>query len=960
MRRYKSFRCRRLKTSKPLDLDGCTGLLGVEADFARPRGVAHAPGAIQPHGALLAVDPHRDMLMVCASRNLTELLGDASLADGIGRRSLGDVLGDDFAAAVRDHFGEGRPDGEAHWHAALKLSGQPGGFDATVHAQAGLVLVELERAGPGDEADALAAMRQLHGALVDLRGTGPNLAQLVQVAVRSVRRLTGYDRVVLYRFDADGNGEALAEDKVADWDQSLRGLRFPASDVPRQTRELLRRNELRWVPDFDAAPTPLDADPAWAANRQAGGVDLSFAHLRAPLPTDLRRCRSMGVRGSLILPIVHEERLWGLAACHHRRPHRPSPGQRAAAAALTDAFALRIGPAERAATEQARQGDLARAAALLAHMAQAELVIPALTAGDVTVASLFDAAGAAVVYDGAISLLGQTPPSAELRKLTGWLQTQGGAARLFQTDNLAAAFPPWEPHTAIASGVLAVFLSADRSDMLLWFRPEEPQLVNWGGSVRQRTVEELARLSDRAPAGGWEPQSPRGGPDTQGPRHGSGPLFERWVETRHGAARPWAPWELEIAESLRHGITEVVVRGLRRVSDLHDKVRQSQKMEVVGQLTGGIAHDFNNLLTGITGSLELMRTRTAQGRFSDLDRYIRTALTSADRGASLIHRLLAFSRRQTLDPKVVDANRLATSMEELIRHTVGPSIQVETVTSGGLWRTLCDVTQLENALLNLALNARDAMPSGGRLTIVASNAYLDEAHASRHEVAPGQYVAISVADTGAGMPPEVVARVFEPFFTTKPLGQGTGLGLSMVYGFAKQSNGYTRVYSKVGRGTTVRLYLPRHHGDEADASSVDPPQGRANAVETVLVVDDEPVLRVLIADMLRDLGYEVIEAASGAEGLRILRSVQDIDLMISDVSSPGGSSGTLAGAPSGGLSGRRLADAAQAQRPGLKVLLIAGPAEGALLGGGAPEPGTQVLTKPFAMEVLAAKVQTML
>ena len=524
--------------------------------------------------------------------------------------------------------------------------------------------------------------------------------------------------------------------------------------------------------------------------------------------------RNLGINGSMSLSIMHEGRLWGLVVCHHRAPHCPSPGQRAAAAALTDAFALRVGLAERTAIEQARSGDLARLSALLAHMAQAEVVTPALTAGDVNVGGLFEATGAVVIYDNTVSLLGDTPPEPDVRRLAAWLRTQGrpgasaglhagpnpdpnsgatgragtGDAMLFQTDNLTAAYQPWEQHTAVASGLLAVFLSADRSDMLLWFRPEEPRFVNWGGNVRKGADQNAAYL----------------------PRLS----FERWVEMRHGVAKPWAEWELEIAESLRHGITEVVVRSLRRIADLHDRLRQSQKMEAVGQLTGGIAHDFNNLLTGITGSLELMRTRTAQGRYGDLDRYIGTATTAANRGASLIQRLLAFSRCQTLDAKAVDVNRLATSMEDLIRRAVGPAIRVETVMSGGLWKALCDANQLENALLNLAINARDAMPSGGRLTIVASNATLDQAYASRHDVAPGQYVAISVADTGTGMAPDVVARVFEPFFTTKPLGQGTGLGLTMVYGFAKQSNGYARIYSEVGRGTTVRVLI-----------SYDPPGG---------------------------------------------------------------------------------------------------------------------------------------
>jgi nitrogen-specific signal transduction histidine kinase/CheY-like chemotaxis protein len=406
-----------------------------------------------------------------------------------------------------------------------------------------------------------------------------------------------------------------------------------------------------------------------------------------------------------------------------------------------------------------------------------------------------------------------------------------------------------------------------------------------------------------------------------------------------------------MAESLRHGITEVMVRGLRRLADLHDRLRQSQKMEAVGQLTGGIAHDFNNLLAGILGSLEMLQTRMTQGRFNEVDRYIGVAVTSANRAASLTHRLLAFSRRQMLDSKTVDVNRLTASMEDLIRRTVGPAIQVETVISGNLWKTLCDANQLESALLNLAINARDAMPDGGRLTIETANVRLDEAYAGRHpEVAAGQYVAVSVTDTGTGMAPDVIARVFEPFFTTKPLGQGTGLGLSMVYGFAQQSNGCTRVYSEPGRGTTVRLYLPRSpETGETEASEPEAsPDTVARAGETVLVVDDEPAVRMLIGDSLRDFGYDVIEAADGAEGLRVLQTRQRVDLLVSDVGLPGG------------MNGRQLADAARVQRPRLKVLFITGYAENAVFGKGGPEPDMQVITKPFALDVLAARIREML
>jgi len=886
----------------------------------------HIPGTIQPHGALLAIEPSRDWAIIAASRNAADLLLALPPIGGIVGRSTASVLGPQFAEAVRRRFQDGKLRGKSPW---LSMFGSIGGAplsNMTVHSHAGLVLIELERAGAQDEADAQAALRQLQETIVDLRETGNELEELARVAARGVRCLTGYERVLVYRFDADWNGQAIAEDKVADWDNSLNGLRFPAADIPAQARALYGRSPMRWVADRDATPMPLDIDPAWTDERgQPRAIDLSFARLRSPSPVHLQIHRNLGINGFMSLSILHRERLWGLMVCRHRQPHYPSSSQRSAAAALTDAFALRVGPAERTNTEQARRDDLVRLSTLLAGMAEADVVAAALTTGEITVGSLFAATGAAVLHDGVLSMVGDTPPEAEVRELAVWLGTQGGAGKLFQTNNLATAYPPWEPHTAVASGLLAVFLSTDQSDMLLWFRAEEPHLVSWGSGSHMRAPEDAASL----------------------PR----PSFERWAETRHGFAKPWAEWELEMAEALRHGITEVMVRSLRRIAELNDKLRQSQKMEAVGQLTGGIAHDFNNLLAGILGSLELMQDRVAQGRLGDVDRYIGAAMTSANRAASLIHRLLAFSRRQTLDPKIVDVNRLATSMEDLIRRTVGPAIHVETVISGGLWKTLCDANQLESALLNLAINARDAMPEGGRLTIEAANARLDDAYAGRHhEVTAGQYVAVSVTDTGTGMASDVVAHVFEPFFTTKPIGQGTGLGLSMVYGFAKQSNGYASIYSEVGRGTTVRIYLPRHLGDGAaeDSNPDLPPAAAAKAGEAVLVVDDEPVVRMLVGDVLRDLGYDVIEAADGTEGLRVLKSKQRVDLLVSDVGLPGG------------LNGRQLADAARVHRPGLRVLFITGYAENAALGNGMLNPGMQVLTKPFALDVLASKIRAMM
>jgi CheY-like chemotaxis protein len=370
-------------------------------------------------------------------------------------------------------------------------------------------------------------------------------------------------------------------------------------------------------------------------------------------------------------------------------------------------------------------------------------------------------------------------------------------------------------------------------------------------------------------------------------------------------------------------------------------------MEAIGQLTGGLAHDFNNLLTGISGSLELLRARIAQGRLRDLDRYITSAQSATSRAAALTHRLLAFARRQTLDSRTVDVNRLIAGMEDMLRRTVGPAIELETVLSASLWPTLCDPNQLETAILNLCINARDAMPDGGRLTVETQNSWIDERSAKERDLQSGQYVAICVTDTGSGMTPEVLARAFDPFYTTKPMGQGTGLGLSMVYGFTRQSNGQVRLYSEVGSGTTVRIYLPRHFG-EAEAEA-EPPQfeamAHAGAGETVLIVDDEPTVRMLITEVLEELGYAAIEAADSVSGMKVLNSDVRIDLLITDVGLPGG------------LNGRQMADAARGKRPGLKVLFITGYAENAAIGNGHLQPGMHVLAKPFAMDKLAARIK---
>jgi len=378
-----------------------------------------------------------------------------------------------------------------------------------------------------------------------------------------------------------------------------------------------------------------------------------------------------------------------------------------------------------------------------------------------------------------------------------------------------------------------------------------------------------------------------------------------------------------------------------------EALRQSQKMEAVGQLTGGLAHDFNNLLAGISGSLDLMSLRLGQGRFTDLEKYLLAAQGSAKRAAALTHRLLAFARRQTLAPEPTDVNQLVGGMLDLVQRTVGPAIQVQFSRLPDDQPLLVDQSQLENALLNLCINARDAMPAGGHLLIAASERLIEAQGADGFELVPGRYLHLSVTDTGSGMTPEVAAKACEPFFTTKPLGQGTGLGLSMIYGFARQSGGQLRLRSVMGEGTTVCLYLPLYPaGRLPEPVNASQPGGileGANA--TVLVVDDEPTVRMLVTDLLRELGYVIIEAADGAGGLEVLHSDAHIDLLVTDVGLPGG------------LNGRQLADAARVHRPALKVLFITGFAETSLLSDGHLEPGMAILTKPFAVEALARRVK---
>lgn len=405
-----------------------------------------------------------------------------------------------------------------------------------------------------------------------------------------------------------------------------------------------------------------------------------------------------------------------------------------------------------------------------------------------------------------------------------------------------------------------------------------------------------------------------------------------------------AELEQRVAERTHQLTREIEVRQAAE-----EQVRQLQRLEAVGQLTGGIAHDFNNMLSVIMGNLSLAQRRLAKGN-NDVGRYLDSANEGAERAASLTRRLLAFARRQPLEPVVVNVNKLVSGMSELLERALGESVQIETVLAGGAWPAEVDPSQLENAILNLAVNARDAMPKGGKLTIEVQNAFLDDDYAEfESDIAPGQYVLVAVSDSGHGMAPEIAAHAFEPFFSTKDRARGTGLGLSQVYGFVKQSGGHVRIYSEVGLGTTVKLYLRRYAGDvvpivEARRNESTP---IGSSGETILVVEDDANVRATSVETLKLLGYSVIEAEDGPSALRVIETDTAIALLFTDVVMPG-------------MSGRELAEAAQQLRPALRTLYTTGYTRNSIVHGGRLDPGVDLIQKPFAIDQLARKIRAVL
>jgi PAS domain S-box-containing protein len=487
-------------------------------------------------------------------------------------------------------------------------------------------------------------------------------------------------------------------------------------------------------------------------------------------------------------------------------------------------------------------------------------------------------------------------------------------------------------------------------DVMLVFRPNglirasNPawrELLGWNQDAPPRThfIETVARADWLVLEAAMRDLSSSGAPRR----------FELGINAANGSIRRIS-WSAGAADGLIQAVGRDVTAeraAEAALREAEDALRQSQKMEAIGQLTGGIAHDFNNLLTGVMGSMEMLKRRIAAKRYGEVDQFIDAAVTSAERAAALTHRLLAFARRQSLDPQSVDVIRLIEGMADLLRRSLGEQVQFRIVPGVDIWPVHTDANQLENALLNLAINARDAMPDGGRLTISLANLCIAPSMPRADPIDPGDYTIISVSDTGVGMSADVAAKAFDPFFTTKPIGQGTGLGLSMIYGFAKQSRGHVRIESAEGQGTTVKLFLPRYRGTVPampETIIADTPYGSG---EVVLLVEDEPSVRLLISEVLSELGYGCLEAEDAKSAIPIIASKTRLDLMITDVGLPV-------------MNGRQLAEIARQHRPELKVLFVTGYAEHATTRAGFLAAGMGIVIKPFALDALAIKIREML
>jgi PAS domain S-box-containing protein len=993
----------------------------------------HTPGAIQPHGALLAVlaEGH---LVSHASANLAAICGHP--AEAVLGRTLEDVLGEAMSLAVLRHAGAGD---------AITADCLLPGADGTTcvlqaHRSGRHVVIDIHpaRATPG-----VAPQVTTVQSLLDTFRHAASCTELCALAVRGLKDMTGYDRVMAYRFHADGHGEVIAEAREPQV-QPFLGLHYPASDIPPQARRLYLRQRTGVIADASYQPVPLLSDPALDDGMP---LDLTHSTLRSASPVHREYMRNMGTAASLTIGLSHGREpggqlLWGMLVCHHETPRLPPDGVRATAGVVGQVVSLLLGSLTEAETYAQRFARNAVLRGLLYRLGVAVSLPATLEAASAELLSLVDAGGAVVRLAGNVLWLGRTPPhDVAEQALTVLLDLAGGA--VLAIDDLGLRHPELAGCTHDGAGALLLPLAPDTGDAILWFRPELPRTVVWGGNPAEHAMMDpvTRRLSPRASFAAWKQTvsgraEPWADADVALARELRDVLLSvlarrtraalRDTEARLERAQEIAglgSWELDLASGdyiwsrqlhrilgvvpgftpTRDGLAALVhpddrallsdwdaqraaglegdaiefrivrpdgeVRVLRRegrpvvdpdgshrrlAGTMQDITRQrlverqlaeAQKMEAVGQLAGGLAHNFNNLLGVIMGNVEFlldgMRDRAEERELAE------QILKSAGQGAELTRSMLAFGRRQPLRPAVIDLNEVLSRHIALLRRVLGEAVIVTATLAPELWHPCVDPAQAVDVLSNLAINARDAMPEGGRLTIETRNVVLDAAYLATHvDVTPGEYVLLAVTDTGSGMPPEVLARATEPFFTTKGPDKGTGLGLSMCFGFARQSGGHLSLYSEVGVGTTVRLYLPRAEAALRRQPERPTPIPIPGGHEAILLVEDNDQMREMVGRTLVTLGYRLHPAADAAAALAILRSGVPIDLLLTDMVMPGG------------MNGVQLAQAARQQVPGLKVLFTTGFAH--LDDGDAPIPPEQILQKPYRRDELATRIRTVL
>ncbi|QJE74512.1 photoactive yellow protein [Aerophototrophica crusticola] len=733
----------------------------------------HLPGAIQPFGALLALDPYSLTVTAC-SANAWELLGLE--APGDRALPLDALLPEGVPAALRRAMADGLLAEGQSWEDQVRCprTGQP--LYLSAHRWGGRLLLELESLVGVDTGQGVRTAAVVQRGMAAMRRNA-GLVELAQSMARALRDLTGFERVLVYRFDRDWHGQVLAEDKVPDWEQSFAGLHFPASDIPRQARDLYVRSPIRHVPDRDYVPVPLLAGDGAAAGE---ALDLSLSRLRSLSPVHLEYHRNMGVNGSMSISILQDGKLWGLATFHHRLPHFVDPVRRAAALSLTEAFGLRIASVLQAQATRERRADADRLNRLIAQMAGSTDFLLALTQGPDDISALFQGGGAAILYQGRAACVGRTPPETALGTLAGWLRDQVVDDGIFMTDALPSLCPALEKHREVASGLLAVRLAADADDWLLWFRPEEAQLIVWGGNPHkpaERREDGTAAVLPRA-------------------------SFERWVEERRGQAQPWAGWEPDIARSLRHAINDVILRHMRQLAELNERLRSSDAAK--SRFLANMSHELRTPLNAILGFSEVLEA----GLFGPLTpkqrEYIGDIHASGRHLLAMVTDMLDLARieagRLELRPEPVD---LAVLVEESVA-LARPRAEVEgvellTSLPVPLPPLSADPVRLKQVLLNLVTNAVKFTPRGGRVEVSA-------------EALPDA-VALEVRDTGVGMTPAEVALSLEPFRQvsnfTKHVQEGAGLGLPISRMLVQLHGGDLSIRSRPGAGTTVRVVLPR-------------------------------------------------------------------------------------------------------------------------------------------------------